>query len=244
MSKPNNKEYGNRAVAFIDILGFASMVQRMDKSGDDYNTLMYALKKIKKYQEFAGSEITVQSKLEISVFSDCITISCKPKHIFSILWSCGYLFGDLLFSGIALRGGIATGKLHHTNGIIFGEGLIEAYNIETKVAIYPRIVISSEAKELLPVGANKFIKQDSDGLFYLNSFAFHPVPPGADMLLSDGYNPRVEYLRQVQKHIETNIASAVKLDHKAKWNWLATQYNNALDVERSDLGGELEKINA
>ena len=72
MSKPNNKEYGNRAVAFIDILGFASMVRRMDKSGDDYNTLMHALKKIKKYQEFAGSEITVQSKLEISVFSDCI----------------------------------------------------------------------------------------------------------------------------------------------------------------------------
>ena len=47
-----------------------------------------------------------------------------------------------LLSGFLIRGGITIGKLYHnaTQGVVFGEALVEAYNLESKDAIYPRVI--------------------------------------------------------------------------------------------------------
>lgn len=53
---------------------------------------------------------------------------------------------------LLIRGSIATGKLYLKNNLIYGEGLINAYLLESNYAIYPRIIISDDT-------LNKFVKK-------------------------------------------------------------------------------------
>jgi len=49
-----------------------------------------------------------------------------------------------LAMGILSRGGVGHGLLHHENGIVFGHALIQAYELESKQAIYPRILVPQD----------------------------------------------------------------------------------------------------
>lgn len=44
--------------------------------------------------------------------------------------------------GILIRGAITIGNLYHKSGVILGKGMIEAYHLELKSAVYPRIILS------------------------------------------------------------------------------------------------------
>jgi len=51
-----------------------------------------------------------------------------------------------------MRGGITIGKLiHEENGALFGPAMNEAYLLESKCAIYPRVVISEKAHAHLSI---------------------------------------------------------------------------------------------
>jgi hypothetical protein len=94
----------------------------------------------------------------ISGFSDNIVIS----YPLSSLFSNGRLderFGSLVVLGqfqklvsiiaaaalriaLLVRGGATIGKLFHAQGVVFGDALVDAYRVESKVAKYPRVVLS------------------------------------------------------------------------------------------------------
>ena len=50
----------------------------------------------------------------------------------------------LLSNGLLMRGAIAKGKLHHDRFVIFRPAFVVAYNIETNIAKYARVVLSRE----------------------------------------------------------------------------------------------------
>src|SRR5262249_8589289 len=50
----------------------------------------------------------------------------------------------LLAKGLLIRGGIAKGPLYHDDSIVFGPALIEAYQLETGVAKFPRVILSRD----------------------------------------------------------------------------------------------------
>lgn len=50
----------------------------------------------------------------------------------------------LLEKGIFTRGAITIGLYYSDENIIFSGGLVEAYNLESKVAKYPRIIVSDK----------------------------------------------------------------------------------------------------
>jgi len=43
--------------------------------------------------------------------------------------------------GFFLRGGISTGSYFADDNMIFSKGLVNAYQLESKKAIYPRVII-------------------------------------------------------------------------------------------------------
>lgn len=48
--------------------------------------------------------------------------------------------------GMLVRGGLSIGKLNHEeNGALFGPAMSEACTLESKFAVYPRVVISQQA---------------------------------------------------------------------------------------------------
>lgn len=102
------------------------------------------------YGENIIDELSESFPLDITQFSDSFVISCPSDNYGSclLLLQCIYFIKIKFFYdlGMMLRGGIALGQLiHEEGGALFGPAMNEAYGIESKLAIYPRVVISEDA---------------------------------------------------------------------------------------------------
>lgn len=75
---------------------------------------------------------------------------------------------QLLKDGFYPRGGIAVGPLVHLPRVVYGQGLVDAFLLESTVAKVPRIVIGPGALDAV----GPFVKADSDGLDYLDMVEF------------------------------------------------------------------------
>lgn len=221
-------KYEDRIVAFIDILGFSALVERMASKPEELALIMRVLKRIKFVGDMSIRAHTAQSDLEVSVFSDSIAISAIPSQAFSVIWSCGWLQADLLFSGVLTRGGIAIGPTIHQDGILLGEGLLTAYQIESAAAVYPRVILDSLILDrITSEQKTNFLAQDDDGLWFVDPFRFHSTPGNAEDLAAEGYDPREIYFEELGKHIASGLKRSAIVKHKSKWNWLSNRYQHA-----------------
>ena len=133
--------YERRAVLFLDILGFKQLVQEQREE-----LILSALKipeSLKARYPFDG-----KTEMQLSAFSDSIVVSevVKNDHIGAIRMThyASHLWWRFFAKGALTRGGMAVGNLHHENGILFGPAMNEAYELESQLAIYPRIVLSKD----------------------------------------------------------------------------------------------------
>jgi hypothetical protein len=221
--------YSERNVAFIDILGFGALVRRLGTEPALHANLHHALARIRHYKDSSMQKDTVQSKLQVSVFSDSIVISGPSDDLHSVIWSAIHLQCDLLALGILVRGGISRGRTAHAEDILYGEGMLDAYHLESKAAIYPRIIIDPKLiNEIEPGYRAAFLAQDGDGLWFIDPFSMGIQPGNADALLEDGYDPHEESLKWLGKKIDRELLGLSDVGQVAKWNWLKGRYTIAV----------------
>ena len=107
--------------------------------------------------------------------------------------------------------------------------MIYAYNLESKAAIYPRIVIDPKlVSEIEPGYRAAFLAQDVDGLWFIDPFSMGIVSGNADALLEDGYDPHEVSLKSLGNKIEMELSHLSDAGHLAKWNWLKSRYTIAV----------------
>ena len=90
------------------------------------------------------------------MFSDLIVFSQPQSESVGVLAMFAALKKlqiSMLNKNILLRGSIVFGKLIHKDNIIIGPALVNAYNVESKSAVYPRIVID-------PIVVNLYLRKD------------------------------------------------------------------------------------
>lgn len=103
--------------------------------------------------------------------------------------------------GFLLRGGATVGPVHHKRGVVFGKAMVEAHKLESRHAIYPRVIVSrklySQAK---PVPRSHVLLKDDDGITHLNYFT--------SMVLRSGEveASRGEWLDRARRTVEENVA--------------------------------------
>ena len=99
----------------------------------------------------------------IHTFSDCAYILYDFKDgvppqkqildpLFEVaLCNCEHLLLHFLSKNFVFRGGVAYGDLYYEKdrSILFGPAVNEAYQLESKVAIYPRIALSNFVAETI-----------------------------------------------------------------------------------------------
>lgn len=122
--------YDDRVVLFLDILGFRELIRQ-----DRQDIVAEAL---------TATATEYSENIQISAFSDNVAVSMKIRdgcELLQIIQFSSYLAWLLLHKGVLSRGGIAVGKLCHGPEIIYGPALNKAYELESQVAIYPRIVL-------------------------------------------------------------------------------------------------------
>lgn len=169
----------NSIVCAIDILGFSQMIQKSCDEGYG-NTLLteinYLINKNKsciipnKY-----------SKGRIKIFTDNMVVAYPisgdaEQELDEILDNVSEYQFNLALEGLFVRGGISTGDFYINEDIVFGPALLEAHNVESKLACYPRIIMDDKTINLLknhikyydvaPQTAKVLI--DNDGRWFLN----------------------------------------------------------------------------
>jgi hypothetical protein len=172
--------YQPHLVTYIDILGFRELVQQKSP-----NIISWAIRQVQ--QITAPNVHTNQHKDESYVnFSDLIvhTIPLGQQNQDSseeiLLSEIRYLAmvqAVLIEKGLLLRGAITIGEMERSYGVLFGPGLISAYELERDHAKYSRIIVDNQllesikSKRSLKVLSN-CIRLDDDGLVFLDYLGF------------------------------------------------------------------------
>lgn len=143
----------NKFIAFVDILGFSSAVERIDNGGS------LSLEALAEATRLLGSDDDVKAikahgpsicpcarrvqhdvDFQLSQVSDCVVISTEvsPSGVITIIEHCWRTVFGLLRKGLMCRGHIGQGKIYHRDGILIGPGYQEAASREKTVAAFKR----------------------------------------------------------------------------------------------------------
>ncbi len=258
----NKARYEECIVAFLDILGFKNNVLNSQNDLSILENIVQSLKIVnaipsggKKVSNSLEGERTI--KIRSRFFSDSLVffLRKKPEDIAHLFFIIRYLQDQLWHRGICLRGSINLGEMYWTredDNVTVGKGLIDAYETESTIAIYPRIIVSEELHALIehenansvPFGdervtsLNQCINKDADGLYFLDLLnprirraedeSLEILPNGNEFSIrytpySPGQLPNV--LQSIDKIIEDNINTR-NAKAKQKYSWLKTYRGN------------------
>jgi hypothetical protein len=143
-------DYEFAIVTFLDILGFRDLVS--DADANAVNSKLEAVERFTRPSSPPPSDDAEETYEPLVLqFSDAIVRVRRVRTKWNIEHPIGLLFhelldlvhaqGDLIGEGVLLRGGISCGSIYASQDRVFGPALVAAYELESKFALYPRIVV-------------------------------------------------------------------------------------------------------
>jgi hypothetical protein len=171
-------------VCFFDILGFRDLVTAPGDRDKIARRLDSSMRRA--LEAFGGRKLlrgTRDAEWRLRVFSDCISLA-KPLSDLGVcvtLDASARFTQEMLSDGFPIRGGIEIGPYLETDLLLFSEAQIAAYDIESKVAKQPRVVMSEKFVDYLSaIGdddfrwlAKELLIKDADGQIFLNYMIFY-----------------------------------------------------------------------
>ncbi len=217
--------YEQRAVLFLDVLGFKRLI---DERREDV---------IEEALEITCAKY--QSNYEVSTFSDNMAVSLPFRigyELAELIQFSSSLTLQLLHKGVLSRGGITVGEIRHKGNAIYGPALVEAYQLESKTANYPRVVLARNAvANSLQAGGNPqgceefirgFIRTDFDGIEHVHILDHKALMPFHIMLPEEtrGINGPISFkvlidakLAAITRALENNPATDDRAKEKQEW---------------------------
>lgn len=164
-------------VAFIDVLGAKNMIKNdVDKS---LNIVHEAYKRSVDFFE----KYFTKTPFAVHIFSDNIVIGCQvPKdnlllrRFRAVNIMAAMVQGNFMFLGKLVRGGIAYGDFYKDDLMVWGNALVKAYELESTMAFYPRIIVDPDLVGTLQLLRDEsvieqsklWLKSDIDGLLFVD----------------------------------------------------------------------------
>lgn len=239
--------YRTRAVAFLDVLGFKDKLLEFETEA--INNVFteengYSQKYVsRKANDFINTFKKAISQLNSEkytyyLFSDniCITSTKETtlEDLQDLLLIIAKLYYEFAQKGYFLRGGIDYGLFIDEEMIAVGMPLAKAYELETKNAIFPRIVLSQSFTEEFQVfninGEKEFetfylntLIRESCEVKFLNIFL--------NVFESDYRVDREVFFSRFSKVITDNL-DRYKLNEGIymKYKWLADEFNEFIEI--------------
>ena len=216
-----NKEYkiSEYIVAFIDILGASEKIKQ--NSNESLNTVHFVYEEsLRKAEIIYSAEEVVGLKPIIKIWSDNIVVAVPvikenyAEALFSILVLSTVIQSEFLVHNYLVRGGISVGDFFSDDVMTWGNALLDAYNLESNVAIYPRIVIHSKVIEKANV-TDKYIKRtklDFDGLIFVDYLQ------ESDFKTNDGFVDIIShFLKNCNEQLDVSYDNE-KIKQKLHWH--------------------------
>ena len=234
-----------RFVAFIDILGFRDILDRMFTNERElFTTVLEVLEYAKSFADVPDPE----NMQAITAFSDSVVItSGGPFGTAGLFATVRALAGEFLTRGILCRGGISRGRMYHADGILFGEGLVRAYDLERCMAHTPRILIADDVAPAIyyliedPIPR---VKRDKDGKLFLNVYNYfwrNTDISSPDAIVGDrwGGSANEKGLLLARRGLLDALSRARTMNPPKpgvleKVSWSVAQFNDTLQEIRTD----------
>ncbi len=244
-------QYKNSLTTFIDILGFRNLVGT--RPGAEVKNIIDQLHYIGDVDaDDRPGAIGKQSDLGLYVtaFSDSVVrvqAAGQPGGLFHELLAIVHMQAALVYQGVFLRGGVAFGTMFAEDKVLFGDGLIQAYDLESKGACNPRILVDGTVLAALHNGNAKsrhaapeerayiddLIAEDEDGkhfIDYLRAYKTELDEPNYDY---------PEFLNEHKDAIQAEHAAAAGNRRvQEKYEWLARYHNKVV----AEIGCEHEGL--
>jgi hypothetical protein len=153
-----NPTYCSCLITYVDVLGFAELIEKSRKDPTLVPKIASLLSAIKVaassggqiHRDADGKAIDIFSAFnfsDLTIRTTQIPTGNQVSNIFQ--WEIFYLAElqlNLLIDGYPIRGSMCVGDLYarESEGIVFGPSLVKAYVLESSYAIFPRIVIDRD----------------------------------------------------------------------------------------------------
>jgi len=232
----NVYHYQNRFIAFLDILGFSELIGRTATVPPEISieSIIAALDvpgPAEEGQLVIGTVGDIsKSDHKMAQFSDSIIISTESTkagllHLVNHIERIAFSF---LKIGFLCRGGISKGLLYHEKNNAFGPAMLEAYHLESKQAIYPRIILSKGVQDfVLSMDGGEGVVIKGMVIKYQDCYIVHVLRPLTFRLeiAGEGGEPEMLFLN-IKLHLAREIRR-LKDDQKElqKVLWFQEYFN-------------------
>ena len=230
MHKINFQE---RAVAFIDVLGFGSIVYQANQNPKHLKELEDLIDLLNKAVPDLNGQVDEHIPKELIpkyiYISDSIILSApltskkmvNYNGLSILVMRVIQITHMLLNKGYLIRGGISIGNVWHTESNIVGVAYQEAYKIETRTSV-PRVELSDSAIKYWyeTEGESNKMCLNHDEHFMVNGLHDYYTPDNTHGATERAYAHYAQIAAQ-------NINSANSDCIRVKWQW----YKNYIDSE-------------
>lgn len=123
-----------RIVSFLDIMGFKDMVARQEETK--------IKEKLETLSRFISENVSEESGMQFSIFSDSIILFSKDDSFSSFEWIVkltGKIVKESIKQGLPIKGAIASGMCTVSQGVkpfYFGQPIVDAYQLEENIVLY------------------------------------------------------------------------------------------------------------
>lgn len=227
--------YERRLILFLDFLGFREIVAETTNDPVALDRLIAALNAIRRIVE----DGSVESE-RVTQFSDSIVVSYRVSETSGVFWllhAMAMTVIELAARGYLLRGAVTIGDLLHDDRHVVGPAMVAAYEMESRRAIVPRVIIDPAVLDIAREHrgdlhtsddeegyVRSFIAIDDDGEHFFDYVSWRSVVEivGAD---DDSYGA---YLADISRLVERGLRhSDVRV--LRKYLWLHRHYLAAID---------------
>jgi hypothetical protein len=243
----SDAEYGERYCAFVDILGFRGLIAGLGKGVLSVAELRDLLTAI--HKTYGLSTQYWQTDFRTQSISDAVAISTSVNRegLIEILRALENLTPGLLDKGYFIRGGLVKGRLFHDENVVFGDALVEAYRIETEVAVYPRVMttravwLDFERYRAEDDGSslNDWIRQSDDGPMFVHTLRstsnFAHRTKLENINLSPPERKNLDHITALQNMIQKKLDESIDNPrHFQKVQWFAEYWNRSVPYGGTD----------
>ena len=241
--------YEDCLVTFFDILGFRNLLNT--KSSAEISEFLSVFRQSSQTEDIVpatrSDEVRLHSEVTAEIVSDAIVrvrTTETQYHVGALYWELLDLLHiqiDCLNAGILVRGAMTIGPMHvgtNFEGPVFGPGLVQAYEMEGREVIYPRIAVHEDViarhqndeslrrEDHSLEDDEKYLSgiliEDEAGLQsidYLRA-SFYEFETYTDWLLFLGGHKRL---------IETGLAENTNAVVRRKYNWMKIYQNTVIE---------------
>lgn len=234
----SSADYEPAIVTFIDILGFREQVVHEQPGA--------IAKKLDLLTELNKGNTGEDLDAKVFQFSDSIVRVRRINTEANQTSPLGLVFWELLDlvhiqtqltrSGVFLRGGITFGDICISSDRIFGPALVQAYDLESKLSIYPRIVV--DPKLLRELKKNDLLRSHGNTAIQEKTYIKDLITQADDGIWFIDYaracreefdDPNFGYSEFLVNHKEEIVKNAKNFatlnSASGKYLWLASYHN-------------------